>query len=115
MVPVTQYRVSVPSSRSRLNAGWPPGLTALQAVTFSPIQAASPAGESFSAAPSVEGLVDCSWAYPPSLAVQAVTSAANLSSAGLHSCPGRPGRPGRGGTASPGGARWVPAPAAGEP
>jgi hypothetical protein len=80
-VPVTQYRVSVPSSRSRPNAGWPPGLTELQAETFSPIQAARPAGESCSAAPSVDGLVDCSCAYPPSPAVHAVTSAANFSSA----------------------------------
>lgn len=34
----------------------------LQAVIFSPIQAASPAGESCRAAPSVAGLVECTWA-----------------------------------------------------
>jgi len=36
MVPVAQYRVRVPSSRSRGNAGWPSGLVLLQAVIFSP-------------------------------------------------------------------------------
>jgi hypothetical protein len=62
IIPVTQYRISVPSSRSRGNAGWPLAVVLLQAVIFSPIQAASPAGESCRAAPSVAGLVECTWA-----------------------------------------------------
>src|SRR5260370_34845992 len=94
MVPVTQYKVSVPSSRSRPNTGWPSPVTGLQAVTFSPIQAASPAGESCSAAPSVDGLVACSCAYPPSSAGQAATSATNVSSAGLQGRGGAPPPPG---------------------
>ena len=62
MVLVAQYRVKVPSSRSRENAGWPSAPLLLQAVIFSPIQTASPAGKSCSAAPSVAGLVECTCA-----------------------------------------------------
>ncbi len=45
MVLVAQYRVKVPSSRSRENAGWPSAPLLLQAVIFSPIQTASPGRE----------------------------------------------------------------------
>jgi hypothetical protein len=61
-VPVAQWSVSVESSSSRSNAGWPSLVVLLQAETFSPIQTARPAGESASAAASVDGLVACTWA-----------------------------------------------------
>jgi hypothetical protein len=59
MVPVAQYRVRVPRSRSRLKAACPSLVVLLQATIFSPIQAARPAGESCRPAPRVEGLVAC--------------------------------------------------------
>jgi hypothetical protein len=62
MVPVAQYTVRVPSSRFLSKAGRPSLAVLLQATIFSPIQAASPDGESCRAAPRVEGFVACWWA-----------------------------------------------------
>ena len=55
------------SSRGNTDSTSPP--QSLQLRSFSTIQAASPAGESPSPAASVCGLVDCSSAYAPSLAL----------------------------------------------
>ena len=91
-------------SSSRLYAGWPSGVVLLHLMSFSPIQAASPAGESSRAAPIVAGLVACMWAYPPSSAVQAPASRKCPITGSLH---------GRGGGGRPGVARWIAATASG--